>query len=1475
MGEERPIRFHLLKMDELGYEVSIRDAVPEDTIGRLRSQIKSLASKLPSDEIATFEGNISAELRTIAIKIAELTDLCTKKPLLLKSLNRINALGNHLYHRLSRVCPTLEDDIQLKLNLDGQLDEITRRIDRMFSTFRSSIGENKFEIASGSPVEPTSGVKAEGVASVVYCERQANVNGLNLRFDGHGSVQAFIQRVEELCEARGISHQKLFNSAGELFSHDALFWYRGVREDVNSWRELRALLLEEFLPFDYNERLMAEIRSRTQGPDENIIQYLSIMKNYFERLSEPLDEDDQLKIVRNNLRPFYTTQLALVDIRDWQELKDNCRKLELAQWRTYHFQEPPACTQYTVAADLACNRKISRASSVPTKSSSHCPRCKGTDHAPDDCKAAPRFRCYRCGADGVTIRNCPRCNNRDNDDQSKKLVSPNRACHAGSVSSVVPDPLIFGNLSDPQPSFSKIITLGSSNSKPYLKVSIYSHKCSGLLDSGSAISIIGGNACRRFTDFVTISPSEDLKFVVTANGSRSPVTGCVSLPVTVKTRTEIIRFYVVPGVTTEFIFGINFWRAFKIAPDILSLLEEEISENDPVVAEVRYLHPFEELSPSQRAIADDVLRRYEDVSFERRGLGCTSLITHHIDTGNSPPIKQRYYRLSPERLKELNRQVDEMLEMDVIERSNSPWNNPVTLAPKSNGEMRFCLDSRKLNAVSKHDAYPLPYIHNILDQLRDARYLSSIDLKAAFWQIKLSDSSKEKTAFTIPSRGLFHFKRMCFGLTSAPATQQRLMDLIFGPEFDGRIFIYLDDIVAISRTFEDHIELLLKILDRLKSANLSINLEKCCFFRRQLKYLGYVVDEEGLRTDPGKIKSIIEFPIPTCRKDVKRFLGTASYYRRFIQGFSHIAAPLNALTSIRKKASEFVWSPEADRAFTDLKIALTTAPVLACPDFTQPFIVHTDASEYGVGGMLTQVIDNEEHPVAYCSRSLTRQERGYSATEREALAVVYSVEYFRPYIEGSRPFRVITDHSSLKWFFNLKNPTGRLERWGCRLSPYNFTVEHRKGKENVVPDALSRSVPVATLSVADAVGDPWYNNIFSRCLNKPQTCPNFQIINGTLYRYTKGKFSLTSDFDWKEVVPSESRASLILQHHDSARGAHLGIDKTYKRLRLNYFWPGMFADVSKYITDCDTCKAYKYSNQPPSGLMGNPKVCRRPFQCISVDLVGPLPRSRQQNEYLLVVVCCFTKYCLLFPLRRATSKVIADRLENRVFLVHGIPQTIISDNGPQFIGHEVKDLFNRYNVPQVHYTPTYCPQVNTVERYNRTVVTSIATLVGNDHRTWDVNINKIQFAINTSVNEATGFSSFMLVHGREAIPDGIVYGDKEDLDELEIGSRAEYRLKLRELGTIYKMVGESLQKAHSRNVTYYNQHRKDAEYEVGDLVWRRVYKKSDASKFFAAKLAPKFERCRVVEKLSRLVYLLEDENGRTSECHIKDIKCAA
>lgn len=1003
----------------------------------------------------------------------------------------------------------------------------------------------------------------------------------------------------------------------------------------------------------------------------------------------------------------------------------------------------------------------------------------------------------------------------------------------------------------------------------------------GLLDSGASVSILGNNAHLKFLKFGFKFQQVVDNSCSVANGVAIKSLGFLFMPVTFNNTTHVVKFYVIPNIVTDIILGCDFWTNFRLAPQIFEHIDYRNMPanfvnicNGSDADNIASVKSYESLSTDEKELADSIVRSFKNISTDVKGLGRTKLIEHVIDTGDAAPVKVRQYPLSPEKKAALNSELDRMLELDVVTTSESPWNNPVLLVKKTNGDWRFCLDSRKLNEVTKGDSYAIPYIPQILDSLKEARYISSLDLSSSFWQIPLQEASQEKTSFNVPRRGLFKFKVMPFGLCGAPARQQRLMDMLFGNGFcsdvdKGIVYCYVDDIVIASADFQTHLVLLNRVLERLEKANLTINFQKSKFFRSSLKYLGYVVDEFGLRTDPEKVAAILDFPTPTSVTQIKSFIGMCSWYRRFIRNFSTIAAPINKLTC---KGKSFEWTQEADKAFITLKNALVTAPVLATPDFEKPFTVHCDASAYGLGGMLSQSVDGRDHPVAFVSRSLSAAERNYSATEREALAVLFAVEKFEPYL-GSRQFKVVTDHASLKWFTRLENPSGRLARWSCRLSQFNFTVEHRKGTDNVVPDALSRLLKVDTIDSTDPVNDDWYDRVYEGCQTQAKNFPNFFVKDGVLYRYSESKYSLLREFDWKEVVRKERRESIIKDNHLEPTAGHLGVFKTHRRLCLRYYWPGMHKDVMEFIKGCDICSAYKHSQKATPGLMGKPKVCHRPFQVVSIDLVGPLPRSRSGYTFLLVVTCCFSKYTLLFPLRRATSALVAKHFEYGVILSHGVPETVIADNGVQFQGSEFRRLLQRYNVPKMHFTPLYTPQVNLVERYNKTVMTAVASYVEDDHRSWDNHLLQIQFAINSAVNESTGFTPFFLVYGREPVINGNFYKDTDK--EYEVGMpRDEYAGEFGHIKDIFAKVRQKLLHAHAENSTRYNLRRRVAKYSVGDIVWKKTHIQSDAEKFKMSKLAPKYEKCRVTKVLSPLVYELVrlSDNRPIGSWHIKDFK---
>ena len=439
-------------------------------------------------------------------------------------------------------------------------------------------------------------------------------------------------------------------------------------------------------------------------------------------------------------------------------------------------------------------------------------------------------------------------------------------------------------------------------------------------------------------------------------------------------------------------------------------------------------------------------------------LGRTSLVQHHIDTGNSKPIKLRPYRVSPNRRAIISTEIADMLRANIIEPCNGPYAAPITLQPKKDGSLRFCIDYRELNSVTVRDVYPIPRIDDTLDQLQHAKYFSSMDLRSGFWQIELDPSSRDKTAF-ISHAGLFRFRVMPFGLTNAPATFQRLMDLVLGGLKWSCALVYIDDIIIYSSSFEDHLTHLELVLRQIQHSGLTLKINKCHFCRTHLKYLGHIVSKDGIQPDPDKLRAVREYPVPTKLKAVRTFLGLTSYYRRFIQNFATLAEPLIELTR-KPSVKSFEWTFACQKSFESLRQRLIEAPIIAYPHFDQPFTLQLDASDVGISAILVQkLLDNDnvlrEHVIGYASRTLSSSERKFTATERECLAIVYGCNYYRPYLEGAR-FTAVTDHKALKWLHSTKDLNTRLARWAIQIAAYDMDIQHRPGSENGPPDALSR-----------------------------------------------------------------------------------------------------------------------------------------------------------------------------------------------------------------------------------------------------------------------------------------------------------------------------------------------------------------------------------------------------------------------------------
>lgn len=600
------------------------------------------------------------------------------------------------------------------------------------------------------------------------------------------------------------------------------------------------------------------------------------------------------------------------------------------------------------------------------------------------------------------------------------------------------------------------------------------------------------------------------------------------------------------------------------------------------------------------------------------------------------------------------------------------------------------------------------------------------------------------------------------------------------------------------------------------------------------------------------------------------------YYRRFLKDFSSLCSPITDLLKGRKKGQPIVWTPEANIAFAKIKEALTTAPVLASPDYTKPFSLMCDASDTGVGCVLYQEEDGLEHPIAYASRTLNKCQRKYTTTEKELLAVLFGIEKFRYYLEGTH-FTVHTDHSSLVWLNNMKNPSARIARWIVKLSQYSFNIVHRKGVANTVADALSRSLEdVAVLNLTNLILDKWYRDMLVKVQESPDKFPTFKVKNNCLYKHVFSKYNLDGNVsNWKIVVPTAHRQEILEKFHDHETAGHLGISKTLSRVAELYYWANMRDSVYRYVRKCTICAASKSSHLPQAGLMGQYRNVNFPFQLLSADLIGPYPRSKSGNQYVLVVVDWFTKFVLVHPMAKATSKAIVKFIENQVFLLFGVCQIFSCDNGSQFTSKDFKNLMTKYNVQKIWYNAKYHAQVNHTERVNQVIITAIRSYIHENHRDWDKSIFQVAQAIRLAKHEITGFSPAFLNFGRNIPVDGSFYGlisDNAD-NKVEISDKVHNPNTVQELPNIYEEVRKRLHKSYIQSKQRYDFRKRDVKYHVGDQVWKKNYVLSKAVDGFAAKLAPRYIPCTISKVLSNLVYRLVDRDGNNlGDWHVSDIK---
>ena len=736
-------------------------------------------------------------------------------------------------------------------------------------------------------------------------------------------------------------------------------------------------------------------------------------------------------------------------------------------------------------------------------------------------------------------------------------------------------------------------------------------------------------------------------------------------------------------------------------------------------------------------------------------------IEHEIETGDAAPVNTRAYPLSSQQLKEQTKQIIELLEKGLIRESTSSWGSPVLFVKKANGGWRMCVDYRGLNLKTRKNTYPLPLIQECIDQMGNATHMSTLDLTSGYWQIRVAMKDVPKTAFNT-RYGKYEFLVMPFGLTNAPATFQTLINNVLRPFLDKFVVVYLDDITVYSNSYEEHLKHLRQVFEVLAQHKLYANPAKCVFNKPEVKFCGHIVGNGTVRVLQDKIQAINEWPQPRTIHHIRQFLGLAGYYRRFIKGFSQIAAPLSNLlkvgesAAVKNKTRLISWNTTCQLAFERLKTALTSAPVLQQVDPKRPFVIETDASDFAIGScLLQQAEDGKLHPVAYESRKLSDAQTRYPVHEKELLAIKQALLGWHRYLDNGHRIIIYTDHESLKYMNTIKRPSARLTRWIDEFQMYDLDIRYRPGVKATVPDALSRRPDyLAAIAQREQENHIEYVEHVAGYLTKgilpgnefdeiiKIEAKNFMLNDGCLYRRIRD--DVTAPYlEWL------FRGDFIQRMHNEY--GHLIYRGMMNLVETRAWWPTMTRDIQAFVQSCPNCQIAQRQrfNQEREYAQLPTNQFVEPFQRWGIDLIGILPRTAKGNQWILTAVDYATGWPLAKALPEATEDAIAEFIFQDIYMHYGAPQEIFTDGGKNLWGGAVQQYLAKIKTLHKGTSP-YHPRTNgKVESLNGVIGRMLTKLLlGKPTKLWDLYLDQALFACRIRTHSTTKISPFYLVYGK-------------------------------------------------------------------------------------------------------------------------------
>jgi hypothetical protein len=752
---------------------------------------------------------------------------------------------------------------------------------------------------------------------------------------------------------------------------------------------------------------------------------------------------------------------------------------------------------------------------------------------------------------------------------------------------------------------------------------------------------------------------------------------------------------------------------------------------------------FEEIVPPRYWQYKDV---FSKASFDE--LPARKKWDHAIELKpGSEPRSTKIYPLSPDEQKQLDEFLEENLKTGRIRPSKSPMASPVFFIKKKDGSLRLVQDYRKLNDMTIKNAYPLPLISELVNQLRRAKYFTKLDVRWGYNNVRIREGDEWKAAFRT-NRGLFEPLVMFFGLTNSPATFQTMMNELFQELInEGCVVVYIDDILIFTETLEEHRRVVERVLEILQRNNLYLKAEKCEFEKLLIEYLGLIISQGHIEMDPVKVEGVARWPVPTRVKDVQSFLGFVNFYRRFIKDFSNVARPLHDLT---RKDTPWHWGEQEQEAFDKLKSLVTSAPILTFPKDDKPFRIEADSSDFATGAVISQEGDDQKlHPIAFLSRSLSDVERNYEIYDKEMLAIIRALEEWRYLLEGAKhPFSIHSDHRNLQYFREAQKLNRRQARWSLFLSRFDFQLVHRPGRQMGKPDALSRRpdhntgqddnadvillkpelFQIAAARRGHLVASQEEHILLKEIRQSKEW--DEQVVKAVEEMRKAGPRSLHGA-EWSEedglilfrgkvYVPAnpELRRKIVGAHHDTRSSGHPGRFKTHELVSRNYWWPGMTRYITAYVTGCDRCNRTKTFPSKPVGTLKPNRVPDRRWQVITVDLITGLPDSQGYNS-IFVVVDRLSKRIHIAPTTdEVNSEGVARLFRDHVWRHHGLPEEVISDRGSTFVSKFMRELYRLLGI-KIAASTAYHPQTDgQTERVNQEIEQYLRTFVNHRQDDW-------------------------------------------------------------------------------------------------------------------------------------------------------------